>query len=196
MTTYILAGGNDRKYDDFPERLNEEIHRKIAKPRILSCFFSQPPETWQERYDDWSAWFSKLITGIGHYELAQQVNFRDQVNHCDVIYLHGGDTKLLQEKLQEVGVDRTIFKGKIVIGSSAGANCLSRNYWSSTRAEAWMGLGLVDRNVMVHYGASDLAGRQRSDEDWEKEEAKFQSVIGSGERITRLPEAQFIVIES
>jgi hypothetical protein len=83
----------------------------------------------------------------------------------------------------------------MVVGSSAGANVLSKKYWSSTRAIPCEGLGVLDVNIMVHYGAMYHDGVVRTAEDWQREEAGFRAFVGDGE-ITHLPEGQFIVVEA
>lgn len=88
---------------------------------------------------------------------------------------------------------RKHFNGKVIVASSAGANLLSKNYWSSKRAVPGRGRGVVDINCMVHFGQLNHEGRVRSPADWQNEEAEFQQCIGDGEQITHLPEGQFVV---
>jgi hypothetical protein len=100
----------------------------------------------------------------------------------------------LFENLPDVEELKKHFQGKVIIGSSAGANMLSKCFWSSKRAVFGEGLAILDINVMVHHGALDHEGRKRTPEDWQREEAEFQERIGDG-KITHLPEGQFVVIE-
>lgn len=193
-TVYILAGGNDRKVEDFGKRLNDEIAKHVSNPKILSCFFSAPPEAWEEKAEDWRNWFSAHLTQSFTYDYAKHKTFLEQIDTADVVFFHGGDTKLLLEKLPNVQTLREHFTGKVVIGSSAGANMLSTHYWSSTRGGTCAGLGILDVNVMVHYRSPDASGHKRTPEDWEREEAEFQKHIGDQE-ITYLREGQLVTIE-
>lgn len=90
-----------------------------------------------------------------------------------------------------------LFDNKIVVGSSAGANMLSTNYWSSTNAKHGKGLGIVDLNIMVHYGATLLdEGRiTRSAEEWSVHKAAYQQIIGQNNQITFLPEGSIVVVD-
>jgi len=193
-TVYILAGGNDRKVEDFGKRLNDEIAKYATNPKILSCFFSAPPEAWEQKARDWKSWFSAHLTQPLTYDCARYETFLEQVDDADIVFFHGGDTKLLLEKLPDAQTLRKHFANKIIIGSSAGANMLATHYWSSTRGGTCEGLGILDVNVMVHYHAPDASGHKRTPEDWEREEAEFQKHLGDQE-ITRLPEGQFAAIE-
>ncbi|EDK72303.1 hypothetical protein TM7_0573 [candidate division TM7 genomosp. GTL1] len=193
-TVYILAGGNDRKSEDYGYRLSEEIAKHSTNPKILSCFFSAPPKEWQQKARDWKGWFSDHFTQPFTYDYAKNYEtFLEQIDTANVVYFHGGDTRLLFEHLSETQVLKEHFRNKIIIGSSAGANMLSTYYWSSTRGDCNEGRAVLDINVMVHYRASDASGYKRTSEDWKREEAEFQKCLGD-RTITPLPEGQFVVI--
>lgn len=194
-TIFILAGGNDRTTDGYGARLNDEITTHIAHPKILSCFFSLPEPEWPAKYQDWKEWFSIMFGSDLVYDYAKKETFFQQVDTVDVIYLHGGDTQLLFNSLSDISELKSHFKGKMIVGSSAGSNVLSKNYWSSMRAVPGHGLDIVDANIMVHYGSLNHEGKVRMPEDWIKEEAEFQEFIGAGGKITRLPNGEFIVVE-
>jgi len=195
-TTYILAGGNDRITEGYDQRLGEEITRHITEPRVLSCFFSAPKEEWEEKSRYWKVWFSKSLNQPFTYDCAKPDTLLEQMDAADVVYFHGGDTKLLFEALPETAKLKEHMQGKIVIGSSAGSNMLSKYYWSSSRGVFGEGRGIVDINVMVHYGASNVEGRKRTAADWQKEEAAFKERIGENEKIVHLPEGEFVRLET
>lgn len=193
-TVFILAGGNDRKTPDYGSRLSNEIVRYVAKPKILSCFFSSPEEIWEQKAKDWKSWFESNFTYSFTYDYAKRNTFLKQIDDADVIYFHGGDTKLLIESLPDTEQLKKHLRGKVIVGSSAGANMLSKYFWSSTRATFGEGRGVLDTNIMVHYGALEHEGRKRTPEDWHREEAELQQRIG-GETITRLSEGHFLTVE-
>lgn len=195
MTKYILAGGNDLGIKDFPERLNKEIQNTKNEFSVLSCFFSRPESDWNEQSKIHESWFAKNLKGMKQYSYATERNFKDKAKIADIIYLHGGDTVLLSEKIKKQGDLKEIFKDKIVIGSSAGANILSTDYWSSSRAEHHKGLGILDINIMVHFGAKNHEGRKRNQKDWQAEEREFRKIIGKDAEIIKLPEGEFKVFE-
>jgi hypothetical protein len=192
VTTYILAGGNDRNTQGYGDRLRSEVIKYITNPVILSCFFSLPAEDWESKSHEWRAWFKQYFDEGFRYDYARKETFLDQVDAADVIYLHGGNTQLMLDTLPAVNSLLERFRGKIIIGSSAGANTLSRNFWSSARAVPAHGLGVVDMSIMVHYGVLNHDGRVRVPEDWIREEAEFQQYVGDA-TITHLPEGRFAV---
>jgi hypothetical protein len=194
-TVFILAGGNDRNVKDYGHRLSEEVAKYTTNPKILSCFFSSPKETWEEKAQDWKGWFSDNFTQSFTYDYAKLESLLGQIDAADVIYFHGGDTKLLFKNLPHTQMLKEHFKDKIIIGSSAGANMLSRYYWSSTRGVFGEGRDILDVNVMVHYGAPDASGRKRTLEDWKREETEFQKRIGNDQTVIHLPEGQSVTIE-
>jgi len=193
-TVYILAGGNDRKVEDFGKRLSEEVAKYVTNPRILSCFFSAPPEMWEQKAQDWEGWFLEHFTQPFTYDYAKYETLLEQIDAADVVYFHGGNTRLLFEHLPDTQELKKHFKNKVIIGSSAGANMLSTYYWSSTRGGLCEGRAVLDMNVMVHYHAPDASGHKRTPEDWEREEATFQERLGD-RVITPLPEGEFVVVE-
>lgn len=89
----------------------------------------------------------------------------EKINECDLIYLPGGNTILLIERIRKAKVD-FLMRGcdKIIMGNSAGALVLAKNY-VRTRAERktdmGLGLGLVDFAIGVHYKGSDITSAGR-----------------------------------
>jgi hypothetical protein len=171
-------------------RLADELAKYISRPKILSCFFSAPESDWPTKSKDWKEWFSTCLTQPFTYDYAKPTTFLEQMDAADIIYFHGGDTKLLLKTLPDTAKLKAHFSGKVVVGSSAGANMLSRRYWSSSRGVLGEGRGILDVNIMVHYGSAD----KRPGTDWKREEAVFQKLIGT-DKILRLHEGQFVVSE-
>jgi peptidase E len=194
-TTLILAGGNDRTTEGYAKHLEDELVKYISsRPKILSCFFSAPENEWPTKYQNWKEWFTTNFSFDFEYDYAQKATFLQQIDEADIIYLHGGNTQLLFDSLPNVDDLKRHLEGKVVVGSSAGANTLSKDYWSSSRAVPAHGLGIVDVNIMVHYGTLSHEGRVRTPEDWKKEEVEFQKFVGA-EEIIHIPEGQFIVVQ-
>lgn len=193
QTTYILAGGYDRNYPDFASRLYDEITKHANDLKLLSCFFSQQEGSWREKAEDWKEWYAKNFPTPINYDYARKDDFLHQIDLATVIFFHGGDTKLLLKNLPDTETLKKHFNNKIIVGSSAGANMLSEHYWSSTRGEYGEGRGLVDMNVMVHYGAKEVDGNIRTLEDWKTEEKLFANMVRG--QVSHLPEGQFVVVQ-
>jgi peptidase E len=122
--------------------------------------------------------------------------FLGQVKAFDVLYLHGGHNDLLFDTLSKFGKLDGIFKGKIVVGSSAGANLVAKNFWASSAQKPRKGKAVLDVNIMAHYGATNHAGIQRTSQNWINEEKLFRDFLGNDEKIWHIPEAELVIFET
>jgi hypothetical protein len=192
VTTYILAGGNDRASRGYWTDLASAIlHDKPL--RVLSCMFARPKEIWQETYDGYQSFFKMAFGDDMTSVLAQTDSFVDQIKAADVIYLHGGDTRLLKKLLSQYYNLQQLLEGKIVIGSSAGAQFLSNKYWSCGTRTLGEGSGFTDLNTIVHYNSNYGSDDPRGPIDWQQAEQQLQQMIGA-EKVTRLPEGKFVKV--
>lgn len=188
MTKYILAGGNDFKTPVFGSRLASEFKKTLDTFKILSCFFSSPAEVWKLNAEKWEPWFRKNVDSIESYDYATPGTFEEKTMNADILYFHGGNSELLLKTVDEIKNLEQLFKNKIVVGSSAGANMLAKNFWSSTYKKPGKGKAIVPVSIMVHYGAANHNGNYRNKRDWDNEETLFQNFIGASENILHLPE--------
>lgn len=195
MTKYILTGGKDRIPSSYGQALHDELTKTHKKFKLLSVFFSATQDHWEAMAKSWKEWFMTYVGDIESYDYARIDTFVQQIKDHDVIYLHGGHTKLLREVMRSFGDLRELFEGKVVVGSSAGANMLAKNFWSSSQQKPFKGLSVLDINVMVHYGAVEHEGIHRTPQDWEDEEKEFREFIGDDSKIWRLPERELTVLE-
>ncbi len=194
MTVFILAGGNDRHTDsEFGDRLARLVKEFVERPVILSCFLSCPEVIQHQRWLEYADWFREKFGDVEILEGLQD-NFYDQAERADVIYLHGGKTSELIANLPDFERSREAFDGKIVIGSSAGANYLS-SFGVSLAQDLTViqGSGILRQPVMIHYRAREFDDKIFSAEDWTKAEAKLVDV-SDGSNILCIPEGQFAVV--
>lgn len=195
MTTkYILAGGLDRAHPEYWDNLGKELD--IEKPiRLLSCFFSQPKDDWKDKFKGFEPFFKRAFGDDVVCMLAGVEDFLEQVKKCDVLYLHGGSSHRLKSVLIHYGDLKPHFKDKVVIGSSAGANYLSKIGWSPSLHEPIQGSGTVPLNVVVHYGSTFADEDTLGAVDWGKAQEQVQNLAGKDETVTLLREGKFVVIE-
>ncbi|HTE57212.1 MAG TPA: hypothetical protein VK694_00555 [Verrucomicrobiae bacterium] len=196
MTTYILTGGRDRAHPDYGSKLTVELKKHHEKFRVLSCFFAEPEEYASMLAEKWQPWFEKRVGSIEKYDYARMDSFLRQIKDFDILYLHGGPNRPLFDALDTFGDFAPLVAGKIVVGSSAGANFIAKNYWGSSKQKPGKGRAILDVNVMVHYGSPDHEGRPRTAGDWDYEEALFRDFIGTNEKIWHLPEGEVEVFEA
>ena len=177
------------KNDNFGSSLAREIYGMTEHPvRILSCFFATPSKFWDVKANTWRGWFERYFGKSARWTYALPETFVKQMREADVIYLHGGDNGLMFELLDQYPQLQTYFEGKIVIGSSAGANYLSRHYWARRKQRVINGRGIIPYSVIVHYGSAEDG---IPDTDW----AGVEQLLGTmPEDIIKLREGHFQVI--
>lgn len=190
MTTYILAGGNDRTSASYGERLASVLGQLRAGSRLLSCFFSQDPVDRHERFVEFKGWFDHAFGPTIVVEEAQEENFFDQLKVADILYLHGGETLRLIDALPDFDMFKKAIEGKTIVGSSAGANYLSNVFYSPNARKIRNGSGAAGVATIVHYGATD----KMSLEEWAVVVQDVKKIAQS--RVFLLPEGEFVVIQS
>jgi hypothetical protein len=195
MTKYILTGGRDRDHAEYGPKLAAELKKTFETFKILSCFFSETEDQWPALAEKWQRWFEKRVGDIEKYDYARMDTFAQQMAAFDILYLHGGPNRPLFDALDTFGDPRTLLKDKVVVGSSAGANYIAKNFWSSSKQKPYKGRAVLDINVMVHYGAPNHEDIPRTQQDWDNEEAEFREFVGTNEKIWHLPEGEIVVIE-
>ncbi len=79
----------------------------------------------------------------------------DELQQYDVVYLCGGDTHYLLERINETGFNKTLMKyiqaGGFVIGVSAGSLIFANNLFGN--------LGLIDTKLDVHCSEGEKRGK-------------------------------------
>lgn len=195
MTTFILAGGNDRRADpQYGARLARVITGIIEKPVILSSFLSRPEAEQHEHWLDYLPWFKQHFGDDAIVLEATKDNFYDLAKEADVIYMHGGRTQELFNNLPDFEKSRRAFREKIVVGSSAGANYLSTYCVSMSEGlNIVQGSGIVGHSVIVHYRTDNFEGTKYSQSDWAGVEKELLAMMGDHDLVC-LPEGQFCII--
>jgi len=115
--------------------------------------------------------------------------FSEQVNNCSVLYLHGGTTKDLISAIRQNGQWQKELDGKVVAGSSAGANAIGRFYWGLHSLKVEEGLGLLPIKVISHFRSDYNAPNI----DWNRA-CEELSAHGPSLPIMTLAEGQCVVV--
>lgn len=190
--TYILAGGLDRAHQEYWDNLGREL--KLNRPvKILSCFFSQPKNDWEEKFEGFKPFFARAFGADVECELANPDKFIEQIKRSDVIYLHGGSSHRLKAVLKRYDGLQSYFSNKIVIGSSAGANYLSKVGWSPNLREVIRGSGMVPISVLVHYGSTFADDEVLGPISWEEALRQLEEITPDNSKIALLKEGEFII---
>ena len=194
MTKYILAGGCDLQYPEYLSQLARIIRTDFEQPKILSCWFSISDDEAEAKFSDYKEYFLNFFNEKTEFIKATKDEFLDQVENANVIYFHGGHTTLLLPAMERYGEMREVFRGKIVVGSSAGANYISKFGFSPSKATVGKGTGLVNVSTIVHFGSRGFNDMTFKPSYWQDAIKKVKEESGSNE-VVLLPEGTFTVID-
>jgi peptidase E len=194
MTKFLLCGGNDRAYPEFLSAIQKEIYNFTDCPKVLSVMFSTRSGDRDEKFQSWKKWWTEGEVEFDGYELARSDGFIEQLERSNVIFFHGGDTKLMFEALEQFGDIRVRLNNKLIIGSSAGVFWLSKAFFSRSAGGWQTGKDIVPYNVMCHYGVSE---QDNPVGDWLVCEKLIEKFNGDRpEDIVKLCEGQIFAYEN
>lgn len=192
MNKYILIGGYIYKAQDggkaFCEELTKDINNKPIK--ILDCLFARVKEDWEGRFKHDYLFFSKFIKDI-KLELASPEKFIDQLKYSDVLFFQGGDPKLLISILETTGDWKKELNGKTIVGSSGGADVISKYYGVIKSLNVGEGLELLPIKFIPHWKSNY---GQRTDEEMDSLLVKLRLYKDDLEVVT-LKDGEYKVIE-
>lgn len=143
--------------------INEVAFREAAEsPRVL--VFPWARASFDKTYERRRRLVNYFINlGAGTVDFAEYGDTFEEINrkveYSDLIYLTGGLTTVLLERLKSKSVDSLLRKyDKVIVGRSAGALALCKKCVLTERRKPVVkmvtGLGLVDFGVKVHYKTS------------------------------------------
>jgi peptidase E len=191
MTKYILVGGYPHKGDGDGKALVTALSDGFTEPiKLLDCLFSRPQDGWDASFEEDKAFFNKHTDKQVIFTLANLNSFDKQLAECNVLYFRGGETKDLMDRLAKFPGWGNKLAGKTVAGSSAGANILSKYYYSPTHLHIRTGLGILDVKVIPHFN-SDY---NSPNVDWDK---AYKELDKHGEKlpVLSLGEGEFKITD-
>ncbi len=153
MTKYILHGGFDKNIsyikDEFFQQALKDTRDNV---KIFLVFFAEFQEYLELRIKQCKDQFENNKGSKNlEFKMATEENFLEGCAWADVIFLSGGRTAKLIEKLKNFQNLGQTFDGKIVAGDSAGANVLGHSFYSRKTKEINEGLGIIPFKIIVHY---------------------------------------------
>jgi hypothetical protein len=184
MTKYILHGGETRKNSIHNKNYFKEMVKGIKAPKVLIVCFSKPKKNWSKDF----AWEKEKFLHIKkkiEFILADDNPkvFAKQVKIADALDIKGGSNKLTCERMKKMKNLEKLFQRKIIAGSSAGANFLSKYYYTRGERRIEKGLGILPMKVFVHYSKA-----------WEKEFERLKNYKEDLE-VYKIPETKYIIIK-
>lgn len=151
-TKFILHGGYNNHDNEINQRFYQECLKDLpGECTVLLVYFARYG-TWglenieKDKQDFIKNNPDKKINFI----IATEEDLEKQIKQANVVYLDGGKTFQLLKTLKQFKNLRKWFKGKTIIGSSAGAYALSVYFYSETEGGLSEGLGYVPVKIICH----------------------------------------------
>jgi peptidase E len=178
MARLYFQGGEDLAKRDSKE-VNEKAFSEAGRAPVVLVFVGWTSKSVGES-DRYRRIIVEYFEELGAREIVfaelsdSKEEIAEKMQRSDLVYLPGGDTRILVERLKDIGVDCLLREcDKIIIGNSAGAlalcpECVLTRGREHPETEIFAGIGLVDFCVDVHYESS---------KDEELEELSFNRKI-------------------
>lgn len=200
MTKYVLNSGGASKYPQKDKLFVEEILAGFSgKLKILYCFFAQPRDVWESKFESYKKNFERLNEERKDLELAFVLAlpeiFVKQVGESDVIFILGGENELLKNILSKFDLPK-IWENKIVATSSAGSDVVSDSFWTCDWRQCMDGLGLLPIKFIPHYNSNYGIDDPRGPIDWKKAHEELEEYGDKKLPIYALQEGDYVVIEN
>ncbi len=180
MTKYILHGGFSRKDNESNRALFAELVSDVPDGGtvLLVYFASESGDDIGRRFTNHQQQILSQANGESlQLVLADEMDFKVQVEKADAVYFNGGSTLKLLTTLEQFPHLNELFVGKTVAGSSAGAYVLATYGAAHSGEHIRKGLGLVPVRVVCHYESPELPPSPTSLEEIEKTASELELVI-------------------
>lgn len=189
MIKFILVGGHIHKNEDGGKSFCDEMIKGIERPvKILDCLFARDRDAWEKRFEEDRIFFSNNI-GNFKIDLAIPEKFIEQINNSDVLFFQGGVPKQLMALLSTTGNWLEALDGKVLVGSSGGADTICKYYGVGKTSNIGEGLGLLPIKFIPHWKSEYAPG---VDIDWDQ---LFKNLKSHGEdlEVVALKDGEFWV---
>ena len=197
MTKYILNSGGLKNNPEKAISFNREMVRGLGEnPTILFCYFAVAREDWEEKFIiRTKSFLESMDKNINpKFDLAFPDKFINQVKNSDVILINGGDDNLLLYWLKKYNLPE-IWKGKVVVGSSAGSNALVKHFWTCDWRMVMSGLGILPIKFISHFNSLYGKDNPQGPINWKNAQKELEDYGEKSLPIYPLEEGDFIIIE-
>lgn len=156
-TKFILHGGSGtefvkqkKQFENLFLGINDEAINVLVFP---FCMYKENWERGYTKYLEKFGFLNDIYTC--HFEIAKLDNkiLTSQIEKSHIILINGGGEDTFFNNLTEINFkfNKSKLKDKIVFGTSAGANILSKYYYSNDRSLIGKGSGILSINTICHY---------------------------------------------
>lgn len=158
-TRILLHGGNADNGREKNARFFADILSGVDNNtvKVLCIYFARPEGRWEASYSaDQSSFRAQAIvlgkdvdTVLATYDMYELL---EQISESDVIFINGGFKGHLKDTLLAIGAKRftQMVEGKTLVGISAGANMLSKYYYSMAIDGIREGIGMINAKLLTH----------------------------------------------
>lgn len=179
MSRMLLIGGGDffnrgiKQFDDF-------LIKKVNKENPIICYLPTASKDNESQINKFTSIYeNEYNANVIVIKLTKESYSFDYLNDIllksDIIYMGGGNTKLLLEKFYQNQIDKILInaikKNIIIAGISAGAICLFKGAFSDYSSYQYKdtyynykmieGFGFLNYNACPHY---DMEGKEAFNE--------------------------------
>ena len=155
MTKYVLHGGSSSRDILNNKEFFREITANLAdSATILVVCYAIEHRDWNTVIEADKKIFSRTIPDKDlKFLLAdKEINtFLDQIRSADAIYIHGGNSHILKDYLDKIIDLESVWKDKVIAGSSAGALVLGKYFYENDDDTCNEGLGILPFKIFCHY---------------------------------------------
>ena len=195
MTKYVLNSGGLRNNLPRAREFFAEVVKGLGNsPKVLICYFAQPREMWEEKFEELKK--SDLYPdGVQpEYKLALPDIFEQQIKDTDVLYIYGGDDHLIQYWLSKYSLPQ-VWEGKVVATNSASTNMLSTSFWTCDWRKIMNGLALLPIKTLPHYLSDFGNDDPRGPVDWVSALNELEQYGDTHLPVYALKEGEFVTFE-
>ncbi len=186
MTKYILHGGYIKRDTEDNKKFFQELGKDLSdESQILFVPFAREKDVWDEFISGTELKLNSVVPGKDFKFIMAKEDakaFAQQIQESDAVLMIGGDTHKLLDFLKQIQDLEKLWEGKIVVGSSAGAQVLSKYFYCNDTTGYYEGLGFLNIKVFVHWF-----------ED-KKDELRKLEEFGEKLEVLKIPEEKFVTI--
>jgi len=190
MKRLILMGGRPWEADDKGAMFTKVLFRYFPQDvKLAFCIFAQPETDWEETSQRNTEMFNSFKNSRSiSYKTITKENFAEVSKWADIIYLPGGNPFNLKEQIEACGNIAEAWDGKVVAGSSAGADLFCVAYTYLQDKTMGQGLGWVNATCIPHW-RDKFEDYTQADWDWAEQESLKQY---PDLPVLTIPEGEFV----
>jgi len=157
MTKFILHGGDTKEINQDNNSFFRDmtLGSKGKTLVLLNYFAREDNEVKGLAEQDKQRFLQNSDNRNLEFEIARPERLAEQLSRAEIMYMRGGETNWLKEKLLMTPNLTELFNNKVIAGSSAGVYVLSKYYWGNDTNKLGDGLGILNLKTYCHYKPED-----------------------------------------